>query len=64
MNKRIKDIADQCTDYRLDGAYYGAHFDKEQFATLIIKECIGLAKLANLSNTPLDTIKEHFGIEE
>ena len=60
MNKRIQEIADQCYDIRLDGV----HFDKEQFAILIVKECVGLAKLANRSNTPLDVIKEHFGIEE
>ena len=59
MNERIKELADQCWDQRLDGM----HFDQEQFATLIIKECVGLAKLANLSNTPLDVVKDHFGVE-
>ena len=63
MNKRIQEIADQCYDLRLDGLFYNRHFDKEQFAILIVKECVGLAKLANLSNTPLDVVKDHFGVE-
>lgn len=38
--------------------------DVHKFAEMLIKECVGLAKLANLSNTSLDVVKEHFGIEE
>ena len=38
MNQRIKELASQCWDLRLDGR----HFDQEQFAELIVKECIGI----------------------
>ena len=36
MNERIKELAKQCWDNRLDGI----HFDQEQFAQLIIQECV------------------------
>lgn len=35
MNERIKELAKQCWDNRLDGT----HFDQELFAQLIIQEC-------------------------
>ena len=35
MNERIKLLAEQCWDWRLDGR----HFDQEKFALLIVKEC-------------------------
>ena len=35
MNKRIKELAAQCWDKRLDGL----HFDQEKFAELIVREC-------------------------
>jgi hypothetical protein len=61
MNKRIKELASQCWDLRLDGR----HFDQEQFAELIVRECAGVgydaaAAKVNVSNR----ILEHFGIEE
>ena len=34
MNNRIKELAQQCWDNRLDGI----HFDQEQFAQLIVQE--------------------------
>jgi len=37
MNERIQKIAKQCWDQRLDGQL---HFDAEQFAELIVRECI------------------------
>lgn len=40
MNQRIKELAEQCVDQRLDGL----HFDKEMFAELIIKECTELVR--------------------
>ena len=36
MNERIKELAKQCWDNRLDGT----HFDQELFAQLIIQECV------------------------
>ena len=39
MNQRIKELASQCWDLRLDGR----HFDQEQFAELIVKECSRIA---------------------
>jgi hypothetical protein len=35
MNERIKELAEQCWDKRLDGV----HFDIEMFAELIVREC-------------------------
>ena len=35
MNDRIKELASQCWDRRLDGM----HFDQEKFAELIVREC-------------------------
>ena len=61
MNQRIKELASQCWDLRLDGR----HFDQEQFAELIVHECAGVgydaaAAKVNVSNR----ILEHFGVEE
>lgn len=61
MNDRIKELASQCWDERLDGK----HFDQEMFAELIIKECAEVAGCnAHVSGFALgDLIKEHFGVE-
>jgi hypothetical protein len=61
MNQRIKELASQCWDLRLDGR----HFDQEQFAELIVRECAGVgydaaAAKVNVSNR----ILEHFGVKE
>ena len=37
MNEQIKELAKQCWEERLDGQ----HFDSEQFAELIVRECLG-----------------------
>jgi hypothetical protein len=39
MNKRIRELAEQCWDKRLDGL----HFDQEKFAELIVQECLAQA---------------------
>ena len=48
MNERIKELAEQCWDRRLDGV----HFDQEKFANLVAaherEEC---AKVANAWQT-------------
>jgi len=44
MNKRIKELAEQCWDRRLDGV----HFDQEKFAALVAaherEECAKLCE--------------------
>jgi hypothetical protein len=69
MNERIQEIAKQCWDQRLDGQL---HFDTEQFAELILRECIDVldGKIYNAIDHEGDEIwpdlilKEHFGVEE
>ena len=62
MNERIKELAEQCWDKRLDGL----HFDQEKFAELIVRECLQQAKEVVIPIT-VDAIeskiKEHFGVE-
>jgi hypothetical protein len=63
MNERIKKLAEQCWDRRLDGL----HFDQEQFAELIVREC-GVALSPMLRDMvsrgqAFDLIKKHFGVE-
>ena len=40
MNERIKKLASQCWDRRLDGI----HFDVDMFAELIVRECIAIVE--------------------
>ena len=71
MNERIKKLAEQCWDRRLDGL----HFDQEQFAELIVRECL-LSLEPDLYSAEIDyefeqrfykrcreKIRRHFGIE-
>lgn len=75
MNERIKELAEQCWDKRLDGL----HFDQEKFAELIVQECLDIASEIRgepRTDTPLvigydwacenmiNAIKEHFGVAE
>ena len=66
MNERIKELAEQCWDRRLDGV----HFDIEMFAKLVVEECLDI--LEDEDNGELDTrsvriaairIKKLFGIK-
>ena len=63
MNERIKALAAQCWDERLDGM----HFDQEKFAELVVRECVEVVKWTP-SQFPNDeyvkNIKQHFGVEE
>lgn len=73
MNDRIKELASQCWDRRLDGM----HFDQEKFAELIVRECmLQCIKVENdveLSDYEggfkdgallcYQEIQEHFGVE-
>ena len=75
MNKRIKELADQATDYadeqsKLHGVGYVITF-KERFAELIVKECAGIAKhnVMNISTYAYAAfvdkqIKKDFGVEK
>jgi len=77
MNERIKELAAQCWDRKLDGI----HFNQEKFAELVVRECID--KIETYDLTPGhsakwediydiharllqdlgEELKEHFGIE-
>jgi len=62
MNERIKELAQQCWDKRLDGV----HFDIEMFAELIVRECLQQAKevvIPITSDAIESKIKEHFGVK-
>ena len=66
MNERIRQIAEQCWDQRLDGQL---HFDTEHFAELIVRECAGkvdfiLREKSNGGGTMGDEIREHFEVKE
>jgi hypothetical protein len=74
MNERIKKLAEQCWDSRIDGQL---HFDQEMFAELIIKECtcqIALIGISNFENDDhgdiswtvskcIEMIESRFGVE-
>lgn len=57
MNNKWSDIAATCWEDRLDGK----HFDQEQFAELIIRECANVALREN--HDPYECILKHFGID-
>ena len=64
MNERIRELAEQCWDRRLDGL----HFDREQFAELIVRECAEIVEETRWMVPPSQeqiarSIKEHFGVE-
>jgi len=57
MNERVRELASQCWDLRLDGR----HFDQEQFAELIVREC---ADYAFSDEQDHRAMLKHFGVEE
>jgi hypothetical protein len=62
MNERIKELAEQCWDRRLDGL----HFDQEMFAELIVLECLDIVDeevSGMLGVHVMKKIAEHFGIK-
>jgi hypothetical protein len=68
MNQRIKQLAEQCTDYVYgEGGSYEM-FDKEKFAELIVQECQTVVEWAISVDSTIDRvpvlIKEHFGVDE
>lgn len=42
MNQRIQELVDQCTEM-VTGIDEVEFFDKEKFAELIVRECVGIA---------------------
>ena len=76
MNERIKELAEQATEYfpktETSGEYW--KFDKEKFAELIVKQCgyyadifegLGCPQDMDPTETkPSDYIKRQFGVEE
>ena len=79
MNERIRELAEQCT-YRYESSNGSGEyetFDKEKFAQLIVKECMRMCEVTEMSFVTHDcdveasgaiTVKqfiaEHFGVEE
>jgi len=62
MNERIKELAEQCWDKRLDGL----HFDQEKFAELIVLECLDVIDeevSGMLGVHVMKKIAEHFGVK-
>ena len=81
MNERIKELADQATTIVNTTNSQGyssscAHFDKEKFALLIIRECARIAIEKQTKNDVFNIVSEnpakdfayalveHFGVEE
>ena len=69
MNKRIQELAEQCTDQYRDGrGGYIDHVDIEKFAELIVKEVLAVQEklIADGHNAwhLHSPTKEHFGVEE
>jgi hypothetical protein len=72
MNERIKELAEQATEHdyttwdsynQKELVYY--KFNKEKFAELIVKECVGIAdEYDGVGSTIVNRIKEHFGVKE
>jgi hypothetical protein len=57
MNERIKELAEQCWDRRLDGV----HFDQEKFANLVAaherEECAKVAENGLIGHTIAKAIR-------
>ena len=73
MNERIQKLAEQAETKEI-GYYF---FDKEKFAELIVRECIGCCEQVISDPVPksvdtfeqggihcMDEIKQHFGVEQ
>jgi hypothetical protein len=54
MNERIKELAEQCWDRRLDGV----HFDIEKFAELVIGHCCPKRSWVGLTDEELIELSE------
>ena len=65
MNKRIKQLAEQCQieTYGVNGELLEIGFDAEKFAELIIRECAEVASDYDGADYIGRDMKKHFGIE-
>ena len=73
MNERLKELEILCriAEYNEFGDVVEVGFDKEKFAELIVRECIGMVLPYNEDDPSAeklyelaDAIGEHFGVEE
>ena len=70
MNKRIRELYDQCIVGRNNDAQwiFEGDLDAEQFAQLIVRECANIVTDAvdhrEPASTYADKIRQHFGVEE
>jgi hypothetical protein len=68
MNQRIQELAEQSTKKLHGFSYRFGHttetiFDHEQFAELIVRECIDAAQEAQADFYVVYNIKSRFGVE-
>ena len=80
MNQRIRELINEATSFK-EGLIEGKHdielFDKEKFAELIVRECMRMCEVTEMSFVTHDcdveasgaiTVKqfiaEHFGVED
>jgi hypothetical protein len=71
MNEKIKELAEQATSYNNSDGWL---FDKQKFAELIVRECVGVVEGGHFLHDQAPTaifakecsgaIKKHFGVEE
>ena len=70
MNKRIRELYDQCIVGRNNDAQwiFEGDLDPEKFAELIVQECANIVTDAvdhrEPASTYADKIRQHFGVEE
>ena len=70
MNKRIRELYDQCIVGRNNDAQwiFEGDLDPEQFAQLIVRECANIVTDAvdhrEPASTYADKIRQHFGVAE
>jgi hypothetical protein len=75
MNERIRELAEQA-GWMMSDEVEGFNIRLEKFAELIVRECMALCKSMDETDTRyrydyrrgvldcVDTIKQHFGVEE
>ena len=61
MNERIKELTEQCYEYKAE--MLDIWFNKEKFAELIVRECASVVFKKTGPKSALDVL-EHFGVEE
>jgi hypothetical protein len=61
MNERIKELAEQATEYYKNGDVAG--FNQENFAELIVRECAQIAEETDGNYNAKRCVLEHFGVK-